>query len=128
MNVTAKLIICISFLVMMGCVERPLQELEQVDLHEHFRGVNLSQAPRTTNWGDLPDFFEDRPLGSKSFYNHPKVVIIHDGFPGEILYRPDKELFVIQRDPFNSSTLTYFGPFKGDPLKVMKLNNPEIIK
>ena len=50
-------------------------------------------------------------------------------FDGVIYHRPDKGLFYIQSDPLGSSQLTYYGPYKGDPRKLLqplpKKKNPE---
>lgn len=116
---------CLSLLLSLGCNSQSAHTQQSSDLHEHFRGFDLSKAPRTTDWGDLPEFFEDRPSGLKSFHSRPDVVIIQDDFPGEILYRPDKKRFLVQQDPWGSSALTYFGPFTGDPAKLLKLRNPK---
>lgn len=40
---------------------------------------------------------------------------------GAVYHVPEKNCFYIQSDPTGSSTMTYFGPFEGDPTKLLKL-------
>ncbi len=45
--------------------------------------------------------------------------VIDPWFDGTVYYRPDKNVFYIQSDPLGSSKLTYYGPYQGDPRKLL---------
>jgi hypothetical protein len=84
-----------------------------------FFGLDLTDAPRTTKSADLPDLFEEHPPGSKSYEIAGGVTVIYGGFEGTVYYIPEKEVFYIRQDKLGSSTLTYYGPFDGDPHQVL---------
>ncbi|MHC4693213.1 MAG: M56 family metallopeptidase, partial [Planctomycetota bacterium] len=84
-----------------------------------FFGLDLTDAPHTTKLADLPDLFEERPPDSKSYEIAGGVTVIYGGFEGTVYYIPEKEVFYIQQDKLGSSTLTYYGPFNGDPHQVL---------
>jgi hypothetical protein len=93
-----------------------------------FCGLDLTNAPVTTDYSKLPDLFEARPAGSGSYHIRPDVVQIRG--PGSvpssrIYYLPKKGCFYVQHDPIAASTLHYYGPFKGDPYRVLDLPRPE---
>ena len=88
---------------------------------KNFHGVDLSKAPHTSDSKKLPDLWEERPKGSHSFEIRTDVKIVYDGLDGTVYYIPKKKCFYIQSDPSGSGTRTYFGPFPGDPTKVLKL-------
>ena len=85
-----------------------------------FRGLDLTNAPRTTDVAKLPDLFEERPPGSKSYEVRKDVVVTHQGLDGTVYYLPAKKAFYVQHDPMGSSRLTYYGPFAGDLRQVLK--------
>jgi hypothetical protein len=78
----------------------PIQEL----------GIDLTSAPNTTRWGDLPDVFEEDPPGSRSYHTRKEVVGFSLGFD-EWLFVSAKSVVYVQSDPLGSSTHTYYGPF-----------------
>ena len=86
-----------------------------------FHGLSLKDAPRTTSVAELGNLFqEDRP-GSGSYKMRADVVQVYSGIDGTVYHLPDKNKFFVQHDPIGSSTLTYYGPFDGDPATVMDL-------
>jgi biopolymer transport protein ExbD len=100
------------------------------------RGLDLTTAPCTTRYGDLPDLFEDRPPGSKSYHLRDDVVRAPiprgtDSAPlsqlplGEVFYIPAKNIFYVQYDGLGASTLHYYGPFEGDPFELLNLPRPK---
>ena len=44
---------------------------------------------------------------------------------GEVLYIPRLNRFYVQHDPLGSSTLTYYGPFEGEPWERLGIPEPE---
>jgi len=91
-----------------------------------FRGLDLSDAPRTSNMADLPDLLEERPAGSQSFELRRGILVArHLELPmvGEVYYVPDKDVFYVQYDAASSSTHTFYGPFEGKPWE--RLGIPE---
>jgi len=86
-----------------------------------FLGLDLTDAPRTQKSADLSDLFEARPPGSKSYHIREDVIAVYKGLDGTVYDIPDKEIFYIQHDKLGASTLTYYGPFNGDPHKVLDL-------
>ncbi len=93
-----------------------------------FLGLDLTDAPRTTKSADLPDLFEARPPGSKSYHRREDIDIVYSGLVGNVYYIPDKEIFYIQHDKLGASTLTYYGPFNGDPKQVLDIEKDMPIK
>ena len=87
-----------------------------------FHGIDLSLTSHTTRSSDLPDLWEERPKGSRSFEMREDVVCVYSGFDGSVYHIPSKNCFYIQSDPLASSTLTYYGPFEGNPVKILKLD------
>jgi hypothetical protein len=86
-----------------------------------FLGLDLTDAPRTTESEDLSDLFEARPPDSKSYHIRDDVTAVYNGLYGTVYYIPDKEVFYIQHDKLGSSTMTFYGPFKGDPQQVLDM-------
>lgn len=130
---------CLAVLAVLGCqgpVGAPARDesTPPVDLHalgppEHsFRGFDLTTAPRTTRPSDLPDLWEERPKGSSSFEMRDDVTCVYSGLDAEfgvaVYHLPHKNRFYIQRDPPESSTMTFYGPFQGDPHTVLNLDTP----
>lgn len=87
-----------------------------------FHGVSLAGAPRTNRPGDLPDLWVELPKGSACFEIRRDVKCLYNEPDGTVYYVPRKNCFYIQHDPIGSSTLTYYGPFKGNPEDVLKLD------
>jgi len=87
---------------------------------ESFRGLDLTDVPRSRDWAALPDLWEERPPGSKSYEIRKDVVVTDHGVDGTVYYLPAKKVFYVQHDPAGSSQLTYYGPFAGDPRQVLK--------
>ena len=87
-----------------------------------FHGLDLTNAPRTSRSAELPDLWEERPAGSLSYEMREEVkCVVHQGLDGMVFYVPEKDCFYIQHDPPASSTMTFYGPFEGDPEKVLTL-------
>ena len=74
----------------------------------------------SVSFSELAGLFEARPAGSKSFHIRGEVKEYRTGLFEWVYYVSDKNLFYIQYDLLSSSTLHYYGPFKGDPRKVLK--------
>lgn len=87
---------------------------------QNFHGVDVTKAPRTTDTRNLPDLWEERPKGSLSFEIRKDVQCVYSGLDGTVYYISKQKCFYIQSDPLGSSTMTCFGPFQGDPAKVLK--------
>ena len=87
----------------------------------NFHGLDLTTAPRTTRSSDLPDVWEERPKGSHSFEIRKDVECSYSGLDGAVYYIRDKNCFYIQHDPPGSSTMTFYGPFQGNPKTILKL-------
>ena len=83
--------------------------------------LSFADAPRTTKWAGLPDLFEERTKGSESYHIRKDVDVVYSGLDGTVYYIPKKRIFYVQHDKLGSSTLTYYGPFKGDPHQVLGL-------
>ena len=90
-----------------------------------FHGLDLTDAPRTTKSAELPDLWEEVPPGSKSYEICRNVKAIRSASTGAaygVVYDiRGKNIFYIQCDQAGSSTMTFYGPFKGDPAKRLKL-------
>ncbi len=86
-----------------------------------FHGLSLADAPRHTDSAQLPDLFHAVPAGSKSYEIRPEVHTVHLGPEGTVYHIPSKNIFFVQCDLAGSSTMTFYGPFKGDPRAVMTL-------
>jgi beta-lactamase regulating signal transducer with metallopeptidase domain/biopolymer transport protein ExbD len=67
---------------------------------------------------NLPDLWEAVPPGSVSYEMRKEVVLVYRELGGDVFFVPSKNVFYIQRDPVGSSTMTYYGPFQGDPRKL----------
>jgi hypothetical protein len=93
---------------------------------QSFHGADLTKAPQTSDSKKLPDLWEERPKGSHSFEFRKDVKIVYSGLDGTVYYIPKKKCFYIQSVPLGSSTMTFFGPFPGDPTKVLKLETKPI--
>ena len=88
-----------------------------------FHGLNLARAPRTNRPGDLPDLWLELPKGSGLFEIRRNVKCVYNKPDGTVYYNSWKNHFYIQHDPIGDGTLTYYGPFKGDPTEVLNLDN-----
>ena len=87
-----------------------------------WRGLDLSAAPVTTDASRLPDIWEARPAGSKSYEIREEVTVIRPDnifVDGTVYWIPSRNRFYVQRDPAASSTLHFYGPFEGDPYQVL---------
>ncbi|MGB2808754.1 MAG: DUF1573 domain-containing protein [Sedimentisphaerales bacterium] len=97
-------------------------------IRTEFFGLDLTDAPRTTRSADLSDLFEARPPGSKSYHRREDVDVVYAGLYGTVYNIPEKEIFYIQHDKLGSSTLSYYGPFNGDPHQVLDMEKDVPIK
>jgi len=92
-----------------------------------FLGLDLTDAPRTTDWAQLPDLFEERPAGSKSYEIRTDVAVVFSSLAGTVYYLPAEKIYYVQHDDVGSSVLHYYGPFEGDPHEVLDLEKePEV--
>lgn len=83
-------------------------------------GIELNKGQ--TDAGKLPDLFEAVPAGSKSYEIRAEVIVLprqSNQLDTTIYYVPTKDAYYIQRDPLGSSTMTFYGPFPGDPRKIV---------
>ena len=85
-----------------------------------FRGLDLTDGPRTTRLAELP-LYRERPPGSGHYELVDGVQVIPAGLDGTIYHLPKSKVFYVQHDPPASSTRTFYGPFAGDPAKRLKL-------
>jgi hypothetical protein len=110
--------------------QKQLEEAKPVVFH----GFNLSAAPVTIDIEKLPDLFEDQPSGSKSYHLRKDLKVLsiiekENGIPtAQVFEIPGKNTFYVQCDGMGASTLHYYGPFQGDPMKVMKLEGDKSIQ
>jgi hypothetical protein len=88
---------------------------------QSFRGLDLTTAPCTADPSALPDVWEERPLGSGSYELRTAVKCVYSGLDGVVYYVPDRNCWYVQRDAPGSSTLTFYGPFAGDPAESLDL-------
>ncbi|MBW8017030.1 MAG: hypothetical protein FVQ82_12665 [Planctomycetes bacterium] len=86
-----------------------------------FYGLDLSKAAVTYKPYEITDFFEPQEAGYQKYYIRDKVEEIYIADDGAVYYLPKKNVFyVLQRGLFGSGSAYYYGPFKGDPHKVLK--------
>ena len=86
-----------------------------------FRGIDLTEAPSTTKTNELHGIWEARPPGSVGFEIRKDFIVFPVGFDGVVYFRPDVDRYYIQSDPLGSSTMTFYGPFKGNPFEKLEL-------
>ena len=86
-----------------------------------FHGLSLRRFSSTTEFSALPDLLEEVPTGSNSFEFKKDVEIIYQALDGTVYYLPEKETYYIHSQPFGSSRLRFFGPYRGNPLESLKL-------
>ncbi|UCG48508.1 MAG: hypothetical protein JSU94_01790 [Phycisphaerales bacterium] len=129
--------VCVAMLAMGGCrgcrergaryrraagIKTRQQEASSTEQLE-FRGLDLAAAPRTRRTGEPADLWEERPAGSGSYEIREQVECVYSGLDGVVFHVPEKNCFYIERDPLGSSTLTFYGPFEGDPKQVLRLDD-----
>jgi beta-lactamase regulating signal transducer with metallopeptidase domain len=90
-----------------------------------FHGLDLASATATSVPEELPDLWEERPSGSKSYEIRDGVYCVYQGLDGAAYYIPEKNAFYVQSDPIGSSTQTFYGPFEGNPIAVLDLEDAE---
>lgn len=83
-----------------------------------FYGLDLTSAPAHTDAATLPDLWEERPAGSGSYEMRKEVFCVYLGLDGTVYFIPAKNRFYVQKDLLGASTLTYYGPFVGNPYDV----------
>jgi len=98
---------------------------------KEFGGWKLSPRKASTDVSRLGQIWEEVPVGSKSYEIRADVEVIKSGLlevdlGGVVYYRPDKNLFYIQCDLLGSSTMTFYGPYEGDPHQLIKLSKENI--
>ena len=109
-----------AILLLADCVRTPRTPAASA-FTQSFHGMELATAFRTTNTEKLPDLWKELPKGSRSFEIRKDVAIVYSGLDGVVYQASKKKCFYIQSDPLGSSTMTFFGPFPGDPTKVLDL-------
>jgi len=50
---------------------------------------------------------------------NPVGEVVYSGLDGEIRYVVDRNIYYIQFDPAGASTLSYYGPYSGNPREVL---------
>ncbi len=103
---------------------RPAAVPAEFDLNQKelfFHGLDLSKAPVETNVRRLPDLWHAVPPGSGSYERRPEVQLFGSGLDGVVYWLPDQNMFYVQHDHLGSSILHYYGPFRGDPRKILNL-------
>ena len=104
-------------LITTGCGKQSTGQADSATFH----GLSLQDAPRTTKVAELADLFQADPPGSQSYRIRANVVQVYGQLDGTVYHLPHKNKFYVQHDPIGSSTMTYYGPFDGDPAKVTDL-------
>ena len=102
-------------------IKRSKGETVQPPEKIEFLGLDLTRAPRTTDWAQLPELFEERPPGSKSYEIRTDVKVVFSWVASTVYYVPARDIFYVQHDTPVSSVLHYYGPFEGDPREVLDL-------
>jgi len=113
-------VIAVVALTISGCAGPNHKSSEIVSVVD-FYGLSLADAPRTTNVSDLDDVWEEVPPGSVSYEVRKNVVVVHLGLDGTVYRIPEKNIFYVQHDSPGSSTMTFYGPFDGDPATVLNV-------
>jgi hypothetical protein len=82
-----------------------------------WRGLDLSKAPVSADTSRLPEIWEERPRGSRSYSVRADVIVLPPKAIGNatVYWVKPSNRFYIQDDAPGSSTLHYYGPFEGDP-------------
>jgi hypothetical protein len=136
------MVICLAALGALGCKEsketaartraalgsRSSRTPKATPTARVFHGLDLTTASRTTDASTLPDIWEERPAGSKSYEFRKDVVCVYKDLDGTVYHVPDKNRFYIESHPLGSSNMTFFGPFEGDPVKILKLDSEKAAK
>ena len=113
-------VILVAFLLVTGCGKSARDQAGTAN-QPLFHGLSLQDAPRTTRAAELADLFMAEPPASQSYKIRADVVQVYREIDGTVYHLPDKNRFYVQHDPMGSSTMTYYGPFDGDPTEVMNL-------
>lgn len=119
-NVKAAAVVALA---LTGCARSP-KEASGFGSVADFHGVSLAAAPHESDASRPSDLFQAVPAGSGSYEIRPEVRVVYAGLDGTVYHIPSKGIFFVQHDPLGSSTMTYYGPFKGDPQVLMKLPRP----
>lgn len=89
-------------------------------------GIKIANGQ--TDAAQLTDLFEAVPPGSKSYEIRKEVVPLRSRsqeLDSMVYFIPSKNHYYIQRDPLGSSTLTYYGPFPGNPQTILAAADDE---
>ena len=116
--------IAVMALTIAGCArlqEKPSGFGSVADFH----GLSLMTARYESDPAKLSDLFHAVPAGSVSYEIRPEVRTVYTGLDGTVYHMPSNGIFFVQHDPVGSSTVTYYGPFKGDPQALMRLPKQE---
>ena len=96
-----------------------------------WHGLKVSDAPSTRDQSKLPDLFVERPAGSGTWVLRGDVKELYrskikEGVGHVRVYDlPKKQLFYVRVHGDVSNIPTYYGSFKGDPRKVLGLDDKE---
>lgn len=86
-----------------------------------FHGLDLSKAPVTTEVSELAEVFKERPDVYGRYLVRGEIYeMIYRGRDGMVLGIPSKNIFYVQHNQPVSGTKYYYGPFEGDPRKILK--------
>ena len=91
---------------------RVMREWDSIS-YEKARAIGINET------SDLPEIWIEVPAGSKSYEIRKDVRVTNATFDTTIYERPDLNQFWVQRDPPESSSHTFFGPFDGKPTDVL---------
>ena len=86
-------------------------------------GLDLSKAPMTVHSSELPEIWEERPPGSRSYNVRPDVTVIRPNGVATVYWVKERNRFYVQYDSRGSSTLHFYGPFEGNPRQTLGLND-----
>lgn len=74
----------------------------------------------------VEDLFEQRPPGSYSFHLIDGVEVTTISLEEAVYFVPWKNRFYVKKDEVFASSMTFYGPFEGNPRKVMTLPDPSV--
>jgi type 1 glutamine amidotransferase len=96
-----------------------------------FCGVDLSDAPKTESFAELPDLYERDPCDPNMLGLRKDIVVARHPEhwrDGVIYYAPAKDLHYITLEPGHPGRNPIYGPFDGKPWKSLKMFEPKPVK
>ena len=87
-----------------------------------WRGVELRPDKRTPGPAELPELFIQEPPGSATYAWRKDIVVVEAPAANEPIayYVPTQDHFYVRDGSPGASTITLFGPYPGDPRKVLR--------